>query len=54
MFVKKQNSELEDLLDKKINLWIFNNKNCKISICAQQIKENEIIMFNFAKKSLVL
>ena len=49
IFIKKQNSELEDLLDKKINLGIF-NYNCKNSISVQQVKENEIFTFNSAKK----
>ena len=48
-FKEKQNGELEDLLNKKINLGIFNN-NCKNSISIQQIKENEIFTFNIPKK----
>ena len=48
-FIEKQNKELEDLLDKKINLGLFNN-NCKNSVSAQQIKENEVFTFNIPKK----
>ena len=47
-FIKKQNNELEDLLNKKISLGEF-NINCKNKINVQQIKENEI--FALHKKS---
>ena len=49
IFTEKQNKELENLLDKKINLGIFNDK-CKNSISIQQIKEKEIFKFNIGKK----
>ena len=52
-FIEKQNKELEDLLDKKINIGIFNN-NCKNKISVQQIKDNEIFAFNIPKKNLIL
>ena len=48
-FVKKQNEELENLLDKKIDMGIFNN-NCKNKINIQQLKENEIFTFDIPKK----
>ena len=48
-FADKQNKELENLLDKKINLGIFKDK-CKNRINIQQIKEEEIFTFNFGKK----
>ena len=51
--MEKQNEELKDLLDTKINLGIFNN-NCKNRISIQQIKENEIFTFNIPKKNLIL
>ena len=47
-FIKKQNKELEDLFNKKINLGEF-NINCKNKINVQQIKENEI--FSLHKNS---
>ena len=47
-FIKKQNNELEDLLNKKINSGEF-NINCKNRINVQQIKENEIFILH--KKS---
>ena len=40
-FIKRQNSELESLLDKKIESGEF-NVNCKNKVNIQQIKENEI------------
>ena len=49
IFIKKQNEELENLLDIKIDKGIFNN-NCKNKINIQQIKDNEIFTFNFPKK----
>ena len=49
LFIKKQNEELENLFDKKIDKGIFNN-NCKNKINIQQIKENEIFTFNIPKK----
>ena len=48
-FIEKQNEQLKDLLDAKINLGIFNN-NCKNRISVQQLKENEIFTFNIPKK----
>ena len=48
-FIEKQNEQLENLLDTKINLGIFNN-NCKNWISVQQLKENEIFTFNISKK----
>ena len=48
-FIKKQNEELENLLDKKIIEGIFNS-NCKNRINIQQIKENEIFTFNISDK----
>ena len=41
VFINKNNKELEDLLDKKINKGVF-NYNCKNKIRIQQVKENEI------------
>ena len=49
IFIEKQNEDLENLLDKKINIGIFNN-NCKNTISVQQIKENEIFTFNIPEK----
>jgi len=48
-FIEKQNKQLEDLLNAKINIGIFNN-NCKNRISVQKIKENEIFTFNILKK----
>ncbi len=48
-FIEKQNKQLEDLLNAKINIGIFNN-NCKNRISVQKIKENEIFTFNIPKK----
>ena len=46
-FIDKQNTELENLLDRKIEAGEFNN-NCKNRINIQQMKENEI--FTLPKK----
>ena len=48
-FIKKQNKELENLLDIKIKEGIFNS-NCKNRINVQQIKEDEIFTFNISDK----
>ena len=48
IFIDKQNNELENLLEIKIQSGEFNVK-CKNRINVQQIKENEI--FNLSKKS---
>ena len=52
IFIKKQNNEIEDLLDLKISSGEFYS-NCKDRISVQQIKENEIFSltkkFNFTK-----
>ena len=47
-YIKMQNKELEDLINKKIENRIF-NENCKIKINVQQIKENEIFTFDIPK-----
>ena len=44
-FINRQNSELESLLDKKIDSGEF-NPNCKNKVSIQQIKENEIFSLN--------
>ena len=49
IFIDKRNEEFENLLDKSIEIGIFNN-NCKNRISAQQKKENEIFIFNIQKK----
>ena len=41
VFINKNNKELEDLLDKKINKGEF-NYNCKNKIRIKQVRENEI------------
>ena len=48
-FIKKQNEELEELLNQKIKLGIFND-NCKNRISVQQIKDDEIFTFKIPKK----
>ena len=45
IFIEKQNNELKDILDIKINEGIF-NINCKNKINVQQIKEDEIFTLN--------
>ena len=49
IFIKNQNKELENLLDKKIDKGIFND-NCKNRINIQQIKEDEIFTLDITKK----
>ena len=49
VFIKKQNQEIDDLLDLKIIEGIFNS-NCKNKINVQQIKEDEIFTFNVTDK----
>ena len=45
IFIKKQNEEIEDLLNIKIKEGIFNS-NCKKKINVQQVKEDDIFTFN--------
>jgi len=52
IFIKNQNEEIENLLDRKINEGIF-NINCKNRINIQQIKENEIFTFESDKFSFI-
>ena len=52
IFIKKQNEELENLLDIKISEGIFNN-NCKNKIYIHQIKEDEIFNFNLSDNFLI-
>ena len=49
VFIKKQNEEIEELLDLKIMDGIFNS-NCTNRINVQQIKEDEIFTFNIPDK----
>ena len=44
-FIKKQNEEIDNLLEIKINKEIF-DKNCKNKINIQEINENDIFSFN--------
>ena len=48
-FIQKQNNEIKDLLDIKINEGKFNN-NCGNKIYAQQIKKDEIFTLNLTEK----
>ena len=48
-FIEKQNNEIKEILDIKINEGIFNS-NCRNKINVQQIKEDEIFNLNSSEK----
>ena len=49
IFIEKQNNEIKDILDIKINEGIFNS-NCRNKINVQQIKEDEIFTLNSSEQ----
>ena len=62
IFIKRQNNEIKDILDIKINVGIFNSS-CRNKINVQQIKEEDIftlnqssfidILYNFSYRKII-